>query len=212
MKICFLFILILLINFGFAIEINNIDCPKEVVVEEEFYCIISLIDVNGLYDLKLNINGGELSNLNKVWNGNNWQRSDWYLQSLISKDGEYKILSKVDKEYEGIAFISLRLRENKASSFNEEVLEIKINQEEKIENDNIEEISNKYETFEQLNTEENEIKNENKIISKSIINLNSNDNIEELIYESKSKKILRIIPYILGIFLIGLISFIIIKR
>lgn len=212
MKICFLFILILLINFGFAIEINNIDCPKEVVVEEEFYCIISLIDVNGLYDLKLNINGGELSNLNKVWNGNIWQRSDWYLQSLISKDGEYKILSKVDKEYEGIAFISLRLRENKASSFNEEVLEIKINQEEKIENDNIEEISNKYETFEQLNTEENEIKNENKIISKSIINLNSNDNIEELIYESKSKKILRIIPYILGIFLIGLISFIIIKR
>jgi hypothetical protein len=92
------------------------------------------------------------------------------------------------------------------------VLEIKIDQEEKIENDNIEEISNKYETFEQLNTEENEIKNENKIISKSIINLNSNDNIEELIYESKSKKILRIIPYILGIFLIGLISFIIIKR
>ncbi|MDD2444632.1 MAG: hypothetical protein PHH53_00615 [Candidatus Nanoarchaeia archaeon] len=212
MKICFLFILILLINFGFAIEINNIDCPKEVNINEEFYCVLDLIEVNGLYDLKLNVNSKELSNLNKVWNGNIWQRSDWYLQSLISKDGEYKILSKVDKEYEGIAFISLRLRENKASSFNEEVLEIKINQEEKIENDNIEEISNKYETFEQLNTEENEIKNENKIISKSIINLNSNDNIEELIYESKSKKILRIIPYILGIFLIGLISFIIIKK
>ena len=68
------------------------------------------------------------------------------------------------------------------------------------------------ENIKEENIEKKEIIKENKIISKSIINLNSNNNTEELIYKSKSKQILRVIPYILTIFLIALISFIIIKR
>ncbi|MFA5485116.1 MAG: hypothetical protein WC260_02620 [Candidatus Pacearchaeota archaeon] len=216
---------ILLIDFCLAIEIENINCPKEVNTNEEFYCTLDLIEVNGLYDLKFNVYSEGLPNLNKVWNGNDWQRSDWYIQKLISKNGEYKILSKIDKNYEGIATISIRLRENKATSFSEKILEIKINNmEEEIEDYDETEINNlneiveegggdiEEENIKEENIEKKEIIKENKIISKSIINLNSNNNTEELIYKSKSKQILRVIPYILTIFLIALISFIIIKR
>lgn len=216
---------ILLIDFCLAIEIENINCPKEVNTNEEFYCTLDLIEVNGLYDLKFNVYSEGLPNLNKVWNGNDWQRSDWYIQKLISKNGEYKILSKIDKNYEGTATISIRLRENKATSFSEKILEIKINNmEEEIEDYDETEINNlngiveeeeeniEGEDIKEENIEKKEIIKENKIISKSIINLNSNNNTEELIYKSKSKQILRVIPYILAIFLIALISFIIIKR
>ena len=72
---------ILLIDFCLAIEIENINCPKEVNTNEEFYCTLDLIEVNGLYDLKFNVYSEGLPNLNKVWNGNDWQRSDWYIQN-----------------------------------------------------------------------------------------------------------------------------------
>ena len=41
------------------------------------------------------------------------------ISKINFKNGEYKILSKIDKNYEGIATISIRLRENKATSFSE---------------------------------------------------------------------------------------------
>lgn len=209
MKRVFIILLfILLISFCNAIEISNIECPDEVLVGSEFYCEIEVKGVNGLYDLKLNFNSQDEINLNKIWDGNKWQRSDWYVKSIISKDEVYKILLKIDKDYTGVAQGSLRIRENKETSFIEDFVEIEIinsfENNEKNDNEKINLIKKDEEP-----KEKREIKN----ISKRIINLNQdNNNSEKVVYESRTEKIQKFIPYVFSGFLMVVITFLLLRR
>ncbi len=105
----FFIILILLIKIVSSIEVS-FSCPKEVYFNEDFECKIDILKNKMSYDGKITIKGDE-KNINKIWEGTTWQRSDWYAKKLINGEKTFARI-KVDKAFFGEANGEIKLRES----------------------------------------------------------------------------------------------------
>ncbi len=182
--------------------INEIDCPNEIITNKDFYCSFNLSGVNGLFDIKFQMYGTN-STINKVWN-NGWQRSDWYLNGFIDKNGNYNI-KNIIYNYTGNAELIIRIRESGEKSFNlEKKISLKIVSERNEENNtNIEEKEIE-EYVEKPKINETLILNET---SKTIIKLNYDDISSEIVYESRTNKIKNGLLFLSITVFVGLLIF-----
>jgi len=112
-------ILIFLLKFVSGMEID-FSCPDEVYFEEDFECEMDLAKNKISYDVKITIKNEE-ENINKIWEGSVWQRSDWYAKELVNSKETF-IRLKIDKEIYGSAkgIIKLRKSSDKEIVYEEE--------------------------------------------------------------------------------------------
>lgn len=200
----FFFLIFFLIPYVNAIVINSITCPAEIYTNEEFYCDIDVEGVNGVFDLKFQTKGIN-STINKVWN-DGWQRSDWYVNGIIESDGVFKI-KNIISNYNGGGSISIKIRESQSKKI--VIDETKLIEIIKRENNVIEKHEPEEEYFEEKeNFVEDESENtvinlkkdvvqdtkkEQVFSSQTIIKLNSNDIMNEIVYESKSRIVKKVL-------------------
>jgi hypothetical protein len=205
----FIIFVIILMPFSLAIKIDDIELPEKIYSNEDFFIKLNITDVNGNFDIKLQIKG-ENSTINKVWN-NEWQRSDWYINKLIDRNEEYNIKILIN-DYIGEALLTIRIRETDSSSYEiEKIIPIEII----LRNDNIEdEEKNEEKEKTKKDDKENYIdeninnKNEKENISdKTIIKLNYDNILGETVYEDKTEKIKKILFYLLAIFFVLFLLF-----
>lgn len=213
-RIIFLTILIFLsLSISSAIEFS---CPKKVNINEEFFCNLRIEDLEGTWDVKVEIlNEGKT--IAKIFNPekSDFSSAYYYLNTFISSGEEKEIKLKIIEAGEFPGTLKLRQEGNKETfSFEILVQESSNNQEknEDLDENSKEEISK--ETKQKISENiSSEIKRKNEKITGEIIILNDEpiptkkleDN--ELIYESKNNKVLRYSPYALIIFLIILLGF-----
>ncbi|MDP2947495.1 MAG: hypothetical protein Q8N88_05260, partial [Nanoarchaeota archaeon] len=109
-----LFVLILFLSFISAVEVN-FDCPESVEVNEEFECSLQVLDGEGSYDVKVEIEKDE-KNIAKIWNfaEEKWESAYYYLKEFINnKEKEVRLIIKEEGEYNGI----LKLRSGEKREF-----------------------------------------------------------------------------------------------
>jgi len=109
----FILILLLLLPLFSSLEIE-LSCPEEVFLSEEFECEIFFKDNFLSYDVKLNLIGNKTT-INQIWQGDSWQRSDWYAKNLINGKRTFVRL-KINKNFLGISKGSLKIKESKTNS------------------------------------------------------------------------------------------------
>ena len=195
-----------LISFCSAVSIKSFECPEQSFFNHDFLCSLDIEDVSGLYDVKVYITGND-SGINKIWGDKGWTRADWYLKSVINKDGIYEIKILIDKEFSGEAKGILRLRESGSSySFYQEEFYMQIgsfqdineSEEEINESDNITSIENEtidnetadLNESEKINLSEKE--NNTKLSSEKEIIFLGNSIEEEPSNEDSSKKVINL--------------------
>jgi hypothetical protein len=103
----------------------KINCPDVVGFEEEFYCDIFVDEGGGVYDLKIYIRG-DAGGINRIWDGNNWQRSDWYVKKAIEGDGDFRRKLIIHNNYNGKATGQFKLRSSSGKIVFEDVFDIEV--------------------------------------------------------------------------------------
>ena len=102
-----------------------LNCPEEVFLDEEFECEVLFKDNFLSYDVKLNLIG-DGKTINRVWDGNDWSRSDWYVKDLINGNRTF-IRIKLSKPFLGKSKGSFKIRSSKKNKvIHEEMFEIEV--------------------------------------------------------------------------------------
>jgi hypothetical protein len=83
----FFVIILLLIKLTSSLEVD-FSCPNEVYSDSEFECGISIPENRISYDVKLILIENK-TRINQIWNGEAWQRSDWYTKELINSENSF---------------------------------------------------------------------------------------------------------------------------
>ena len=113
-----LILVIFLLPFISAQNIT-VNYPSEVILDEEFSVIISLMDFEaGVYDVKIDVLA-DLERVGKILDNNVWRSTYYYVSGIISSGEEKEFLLKVET-YLGIADMTIKIRD---SSGNVEVFE-----------------------------------------------------------------------------------------
>jgi len=221
----YLILFLLMLSFVSAVSVN-FDCPDSVKIEEEFICSLEVSDGDGVYDVKVYIRGDD-GMINRIWNNDDWQRTDWYAKNLISNGESIEVKLKIDKEFYGSATGEFKLRNNGTTNVvfdedflievlsNEDIEDIEEGDSENIEeevteNDSIEDV----EILEESSQTTKKIDNNVVLTSQKekIVLNDAVENSEEVVYESKSAKIIDYLPYVFSIFLIFIIGVLVWER
>ncbi len=183
-----------------AVEVD-ISCPKEVSVNEEFSCDITPKDLSGTYDVKIEILKDDKT-VAMVWNPSEekWVSAYYYLKEYLD-DSEKKIKIKVSEEgeYDSI----LKIRQGETREFFEFDLIVEGNpvKEEKeskdIQKEETQTISKSFDSPEEPKS---------VIPLNDISNISSKNSKTEVIYESKSYRVMKYVPYAFSLFLIFIIA------
>ena len=98
-------VFVLLVGFVSAVEVE-LDCPDEIFVDEEFECEVEVFDGDGVYDLKVDVDG-ERNSVLRILDSGDWKSSYYYLTEFVRDDEVVglKILS------EGRYDVILKLRQ-----------------------------------------------------------------------------------------------------
>jgi hypothetical protein len=180
-----------MLRFVTALDVD-FNCPNEIFVGEEFECSLEVIDGDGKYDVKIDLDG-ERNSVLKVYNEGVWKSGYYYLLGFVENEEE-NIKLKVSEagDYDGV----LKLRQGDKREFFEIGLKVGEGKERYVEKGHVEE----------------DVK---EIILSSappeIISLNENVD-SELVYESKDSKIMFYLPYAFSVFLIFIIGILIWER
>jgi hypothetical protein len=151
------------------------------------------------YDVKISILDSNNKIISEVYDKNldKWQSSNYYLKKAVSgsEKKDFELRLKNNRSYSGDAEIEVKLRENgKSTILSSEKEEIEINGK-----GNETTISSEY---------SNSI---NFLTGESIINPEIQKVNEGKVYESKTEKILKFTPYLLGVVFILIILLILVK-
>ncbi|MCH7850317.1 MAG: hypothetical protein IH845_01610 [Nanoarchaeota archaeon] len=205
MKYFFIILILATIVSSLEVEIN---CPKEVEVEEEFKCSFEILDSAEVYDVKIDITK-DGSSVARIFDPqkNDWKSAYYYL----SEFSESEILLKITEEGKYSPLLKLR-----KGSFRESVgFDILVGVSSSFEEKIVEEIIDETQEEEALkNLKENKIVQPEKIILKNersfdVISLNAVF-VEEnstLIYESREARNFKYLPYVFSLFLVVVIVF-----
>lgn len=190
----YLILILLMIGFATAVSVD-FDCPDSIEVDEEFECSLEIFDGEGVYDVKIDLDG-ERNSVLEVFNDGVWKSGYYYLLEFIEEGDVEKVRLKVseDRDYGGV----LKLRQGDKREFFD--IEVEVDEGEDI-----------MEGGEEI-VEEN---SENEIVlserPKETISLNNGEESES-VYESKDSKIMNYLPYVFSVFLIGLLGILIWER
>lgn len=104
--------IIFAIGFVSALGVN-LDCPDSAGVDEEFECGIEVLDGEGVYDLKIEIEGGRATPL-RIWDEVEGWKSGWYyLIDFIESERIVKLKILESGDYS----IDVKLRDEDAKVF-----------------------------------------------------------------------------------------------
>jgi hypothetical protein len=190
----FFFLVLFLMSFVSAIE-TDFDCPESVAIDEEFPCSLVVKDIEGAYDIKVEIIEEGVT-IAKILNPleEKWQSAYYYLKEFIKKGEKKEVYLKIEKEgnFNGI----LKLRQgSKISSFDFEIKVI----EKELPEEKPENIYNP-QIKQELTQESPEKKS-----TISLNNFNESTLKTQLIYESKNYKLIKYLPYIFSLLLVFII-------
>jgi len=185
-------LLIFLIGFVSAVDVD-FDCPDEIYADEEFECSIEVSDGDGVYDLKVDLNGERNSGL-EIWTGDAWKSGYYYLIGFIEDEENVKLRISEAGKYDSV----LKLRQDgSVKSFN-----IEIRVEEGREDEVEEEIKESIDVF----SEKDDVIALGDV-EPVVISLNSDvGGDEEWDYVSKDGRIVDLLVYGFCLFLICLIG------
>jgi len=200
-------ILILIFSLSFVVGITaKIICPENVDVGQEFSCKVNVGDIDGGYDLKVEIekDGKTMADVWSTTDGK-WKSAYYYLIDFsetqvklkIKEEGNYNGILKVRQESKREFFdfdISVGISGNEKSDEEKENSEKKVVEKEILSDENNLNI--------EKNTGENSdspSENVDKVIS---LSSEKSDDKEEVLYESKSFMSMEYAPYLFSLFLI----------
>lgn len=109
MRLIVLFLL--LISFVSAVDFN-FDCPDEIFVDEEFVCSLEVFDGDGVYDVKVDLDG-ERNSVLEIWDDGNWKSGYYYLKNFIEDGEEKNVKLKILKDGEYDWVLKLRQGNNR---------------------------------------------------------------------------------------------------
>ena len=211
----YILILLLFTSLVSSLEVD-FDCPKEVLVEEEFECSFEILGSEEVYDVKVDITK-DGSSVARIWDSEkkDWKSAYYYLNEF----SEDKVLLKITEggEYGGL----LKLRE--ASNMEEYPFKIFVSGDSTSEevNENLGEAGlveeNDEEILEDFSNEvlQNKEGGDGTLVLKpreETISLNSVETIEGeqiLIYESREARNFRYLPYAFSLFMTFIVAFLI---
>jgi hypothetical protein len=180
-------LILLMIGFVSAVEID-FECPDEIYVDEEFECSLEVYDGNGVYDVKIDLDG-ERNSVLDTWNDGEWESGYYYLQDFIDDGEERDVKMRVSEigEYDGV----LKLRQGDKREFFD--IEIEVEEKEFVNNEEL----------------------ENKSFEKEIV-LGNEPGVtvlnERVIYESQDLKVVNYLVYGFCVFLIFVVGILIWER
>ncbi|MGK0209654.1 MAG: hypothetical protein ACI83O_000936 [Patescibacteria group bacterium] len=224
----YLLLILLLISPVLALN-ASIDCPNSVEYEQEFTCKVTFTEQeNTNYDLKVQIKGNGTT-INKIYNGQEFQRSDRYLKEYLDNNNEYNIKLKIHKAIPSEALGTVKIREsNTTKILFESIFNIITTVPEIAEEPEIKASSKKEDKKENKIKEEipefipakkqNITKTTPHIIqlnpSQNVINPEQNNNTKKpvVIYKSKEASILDLTTYVFIFFLITMIGILTYER
>lgn len=109
-------ILVLMIGFVSGLEVD-FDCPDEIFVDEEFECEVEVDDGDGVYDLKVDLEGERNSAL-EIWDGDAWKSGYYYLIGFIEDKVDVRLRVSEAGKYDSV----LKLRQDgNVKGFNIEI-------------------------------------------------------------------------------------------
>jgi len=191
----YIVLVLLMVGFVSAVDVD-FDCPDEIFVGEEFECVLEVFDGNGVYDVKIDLDG-ERNSVLEVWNDGKWKTGYYYLLEFIKDGDEEEVRLRVSEvgKYDGV----LKLRQGDNREFFDIEIEVEGGKEVYTKNDDI----SKDDLIEKIILYENLPKT---------ISLNDDVLGGELVYESKNSKIMNYLPYAFSVFLIVIIGILIWER
>lgn len=184
---------------------------SEVKEGEEFEIVLKLIDFpEDVYDLKIDVFSEAGNRISKIYTGNKWQSSFYYVNDFIENDEETEVLLKI-QDYSGEGFFEVKVRDSSGNSdffdgYNIEILESENSGEQE---DKEKEKDSDEDVFEDgLGEADNFVENSvSENMHNNIIKLNAKDIKTQENTEKQDNKI----PYIgLGIFgfvIVGLLAY-----
>jgi hypothetical protein len=177
-------LVLLMVGFVSAVDIE-FDCPDEIFAEAEFECLLEVYDGDGVYDVKIDLDG-ERNSVVELWNYGEWKSGYFYLKEFVEDGDEVDVKMRVSEEgdYEGV----LKLRQGDKREFFD--IEIEVLESEVIE-------------------EEEDIIEEGVVLNDKpeVVALN-----EAVIYESRDRKVVGWLPYGFCLFLILVIGVLVWER
>jgi len=195
----------------------NLSCPEKVESPSEFICNLLISNSESNYDVKLDFLCNE-KRVSKLWNSGQWKSSNYYITDFISVGENKEIKVKIENLTENCGgFLKLRKTGKNSIDYQQNV-SISLSSHLPVDNEEVEEevtIRNKTEDkTNKLNFEEDFIDNESQIVSntESIIKLNSNQEVKEIIYQSKDEIIRQKLLVSFSVFLLIVILILIIKK
>lgn len=183
--------------FVCAIE-AELDCPRSVAVDEEFPCYVVVEDAEGVYDLKIEIQD-DGKTIAKIFNPSEkkWQSTYYYLKEFVedSKKNEVSLIIEKEGKFEG----NLILRKGSKREFFGFKIEATGSRAKNSSDDFAEIKTNSSDDF---SLKEKEIiLNEREVILLNDVGTQE----RELVYESKSYRVINYLPYVFSLVLIFII-------
>ncbi|NPE27018.1 hypothetical protein HNV12_03385 [Methanococcoides sp. SA1] len=183
----------------------DLDCPDEIYTGEEFECFVEVSDGDGVYDLKIDLDG-ERNSVLEVWNAGAWKSGYYYLVGFIEDEERVRLRVSEEGDYEGV----LKLRQGDKREFFDVEIEIGESREN----------GTRMNADERGSKEEAKVENvyvETKEDSGGVISLNAGEVVvlnghdsgepeEELVYVSRDARIVGWLPYGFCLFLICLVG------
>jgi len=127
-------VLVLLMGFVSAVEVD-FDCPDDIFEDEEFECSLEVSDGDGVYDVKVEVDGERNSAL-RIFDSGEWKSGYYYLKEFIENGDEEDIRLKISEK--GKYDVVLKLRQG-SSREEFDVGKLKVLTMEKVEEVEIEE-------------------------------------------------------------------------
>jgi thiol:disulfide interchange protein len=194
MRKSLLTIILLLLPLTTAISINS-ECPEEVNVNEEFTCELEIKDVEGVWDLKIDISSGSGSSA-RILEEETWKSAYYYLKEYIEEEKTYEVTLKIEEEGEYEATTKLRQGNKKE----EQTFSITATTKEEKEKEKV--TKEEKETTKETTTKTTKKKQEETTTPKLPVTkeettflTNERQETKEVIYTSKQYQILKYLPH-----------------
>lgn len=191
-----LVVFVLVISFVSALDVD-LDCPDEIYEGEEFECDVEVIEGDGVYDLKVEVDTKRDSVL-KVWDSGEWKSGYYYLKNFIKSEEVVRLRIDEAGKYD----VAMKLRQGDSRN-DFDVGRIRVEEARVEEEEDVEEVE------EELGVDDEVIflGGENEVILLSEGSLE-----EEWDYVSKDGMVVDWLPYAFCLFLIFLVGILILDR
>jgi hypothetical protein len=109
LSLVLVFVLINFLHFGASQEIL-FNYPSEVCIDEEFNVQLTLVNFSSdIYDVKIDVTNSSNKTISKIYNGNEWKSTYYYLNDIISNNEQKTFLLKIIYDFDE-AYITVKIK------------------------------------------------------------------------------------------------------